>query len=179
MTAVWPGDNQYSTCRNGVDLRLKILSIGKMKKGPETELLARYVERSEKAGRQLGFSGPDVQEWSESRADIVAQRKSDEAGNLLSGLKSGGFLIAMDENGKDFSSADLSQTLLNSLEGSVPEFAFAIGGPDGHGQELLDKANIILRMGKMTWPHQLARVMIAEQIYRSITILSGHPYHRV
>ncbi len=150
-----------------------------MKKGPETELLARYVERSTKAGRQLGFSGPEIVEWTESRADNTQQRKSEEAQLMLSGLKPGGMLIALDENGKDLSSVDLSQTLLKSLEGSVPELAFAIGGPDGHGSGLLDKASLTLRMGKMTWPHQLARVMLAEQIYRSITILSGHPYHRV
>ncbi|MGB7335468.1 MAG: 23S rRNA (pseudouridine(1915)-N(3))-methyltransferase RlmH [Salaquimonas sp.] len=160
-------------------MRLKILTIGKMKKGPETDLLDRYLERAEKAGRQLGFSGPEVSEWTESRLDQVELRKSEEAKTLLSGLKPGALLIAMDEHGKDYSSVELSQTLSKALDSSVPEVAFALGGPDGHAAELLKQSTLTLRMGKMTWPHQLARVMLAEQIYRSITILSGHPYHRV
>lgn len=160
-------------------MRLSILAIGKMKSGPEADLLARYIDRSQKAGRQLGFSGPDILEWNESRASSGELRKEDEAKNLLGALKPGATLICLDERGKDISSNDLSIIMRNELESSVPQIAFAIGGPDGHAPILLDKAVKTIRLGKMTWPHQLARVMLAEQLYRSITILSGHPYHRV
>ncbi len=150
-----------------------------MKKGPESELLERYLERCEKAGRQLGISVAKVAEWSESRAENTEHRKNEEAGLMLASLKPGTFLIVLDEHGKDLSSVDLAQFMEKCLNGSVPEMAFAIGGPDGHGKSLQDAASLVLRMGIMTWPHQLARVMLAEQLYRSITILSGHPYHRI
>lgn len=160
-------------------MRLTLLAIGKMKKGPETELLERYLGRTEKAGRQLGISSVLLIEHSESRAASADLRKSEEAGLLMGAMKPGGFLIALDEHGKDIGSADLSALMRKNMENAAPEMAFAIGGPDGHGQEILGAADLVLRMGKMTWPHQLARVMLAEQLYRSITILSGHPYHRV
>lgn len=160
-------------------MRLSILTIGKMKSGPESDLLARYVERSQKAGRQLGFTGPQILEWNESKAASSDLRKEEEAKILLGATKPGATLICLDERGKDISSQDLSKIMRNALDNSVPEIAFAIGGPDGHSPELRQKAAQTIRLGKMTWPHQLARVMLAEQIYRSITILSGHPYHRI
>ena len=150
-----------------------------MKKGPQSDLLDRYVDRAEKAGRQIGFSGLVVSQWNESRAADVLQRKNEEAALLQSSMKAGSFLIALDEHGKDIASTDLADLLRHNLDNSIPEIAFAIGGPDGHGPEILKAANLTLRLGKMTWPHQLARVMLAEQIYRSLTILTGHPYHRV
>lgn len=160
-------------------MRLSLLAIGKMKKGPETDLLERYLDRAEKAGKQLGISSVAMIEHSESRAASVELRKGEEAKLLIGAAKPGAFMIALDEHGKDIGSADLADLVRNNMENAVPEMAFAIGGPDGHGQEILQSANLVLRMGKMTWPHQLARVMLAEQLYRSITILSGHPYHRV
>ncbi len=160
-------------------MRLSLLAIGKMKKGPETDLLERYLDRAEKAGKQLGISSVAMIEHSESRAASVELRKGEEAKLLVGAAKPGAFIIALDEHGKDIGSADLAELARGNMENAVPEMAFVIGGPDGHGQEILQSANLVLRMGKMTWPHQLARVMLAEQLYRSITILSGHPYHRV
>jgi 23S rRNA (pseudouridine1915-N3)-methyltransferase len=160
-------------------LRLEIHSIGKMKKGPEQDLLDRYVSRSEKAGRQLGFSGPYLRDVSESRSSSVVMRKKEEASMLISMIKPGGYMIALDEHGIDINSTDLAALLQKNLHASAPAIHFAIGGPDGHGDEILQNAHMKIRLGKMTWPHQLVRVMIAEQIYRSITLLSGHPYHRV
>ena len=160
-------------------MRLSALVIGKMKKGSETELFERYLERADKAGRQLGISSVSYSQYVESKATGVDERKAEESQVLMGGLKPGGFLIALDENVKDISSTDLADLILNNMENAIPETAFAIGGPDGHGQQILKSANLVIRMGKMTWPHQIARVMLAEQLYRSITILSGHPYHRV
>lgn len=160
-------------------MRLSILAIGKMKKGPETDLLARYLERAQKTGAQLGISGPDLTEWSESRETQVGKRKEQEAKLILGAKNQSGLMIALDENGKDFSSQDLAKYLDEKRNNAIPEIAFVLGGPDGHGPHILNTADLKLRMGRMTWPHQLARVMIAEQIYRAITILNGHPYHRV
>ncbi|MFK7902466.1 MAG: 23S rRNA (pseudouridine(1915)-N(3))-methyltransferase RlmH [Nitratireductor sp.] len=165
-------------------MQLSILTIGKMKAGskgsaPEMDLLNRYVERSQKAGRQLGFAGPKILEWNESRAQTAALRKEEEASQMLSSLSAGATLICLDERGKDISSEDLSQLMRRSLDNSTPQIAFAIGGPDGHADQMREQASHTIRFGKMTWPHQFARIMIAEQIYRAITILSNHPYHRV
>ncbi len=150
-----------------------------MKQGPERELLERYAGRAEKAGRQLGLSGPDITEWNESRASTAKLRCDDEASQMLASLRSGAMVIALDENGTDLTSPQLAATIGKAMDAGTPEIGFAIGGPDGHGEALLARADLRLRMGRMTWPHQIARVMVSEQLYRAITILSGHPYHRV
>ncbi len=150
-----------------------------MKKGPEKDLLERYVDRALKAGSQLGLSGPELRDWSESRADSVSLRKQEEAVQIVSALKPGAFLIVLDENGKDISSVQFAERISTAMDNGIPELALAIGGPDGHGEGVLNRADLVLRMGSMTWPHQLARIMAGEQIYRAITILSGHPYHRM
>lgn len=149
-----------------------------MKKGPERELLERYVERARKSGGQIGLSGPETLEWNESRAHNPLQRKQEEAGLMLEALKPAAVLVALDENGRDHASPQFAEFLRAAMEKGAPQLAFAIGGPDGHGEMLLERADLTLRMGRMTWPHQLARVMLAEQVYRAITILNGHPYHR-
>jgi len=160
-------------------MKLIIAAIGRQKAGPETELVARYQDRAVKAGRALGLSGPDVIEFAESRARSVAERKSQEAAQLLGALPSGAFIVALDEKGKNLSSEAFSQLVDKERNNGTPAVAFVIGGPDGHGQELLQKANLKIALGAMTWPHQIARMLLAEQIYRAITILTGHPYHRV
>lgn len=159
-------------------MRLKILSIGKMKKGPERELLERYCDRAAKAGRQLGIQEVGIGEWAESRSANAELRKSEEAGQLLNGLRPGALLIALDENGSDIASQAIAGLIETSLSDGVPEVCLAIGGPDGHGSELLESADMTWRFGRATWPHQLVRIMAAEQLYRAITILCGHPYHR-
>ena len=94
-------------------------------------------------------------------------------------LPAGAVIIALDETGKTRTSVAFSQELQELRDAGTADVAFAIGGPDGHGPALLDAARLTLALGPMTWPHQIARVLLAEQIYRAITIASGHPYHRV
>ena len=158
-------------------MRLSIHAVGRMKSGPARELLGIYTERCAKAGRPLGIRDLDVREYAESRASSPISRKQDEAEMLLAGCV-GVRLLAFDENGDDISSTQFAALIRNALEGGQAELAFAIGGPDGHGDTILQAADRRVRMGRMTWPHQLARIMAAEQIYRAMTILSGHPYHR-
>ncbi len=156
---------------------LSILAIGRMKSGPEQELFETYLKRSQKSGRQLGFGGPHILQFAESRAKTTQMRKKEEAETLLSAAGSG-FVIALDENGKDISSPDFAAILRQQADNGEKQLSIAIGGPDGHGSELMQRANLTLRLGKMTWPHQIARILLAEQVYRAMTILSGHPYHR-
>ncbi|MGI9400915.1 MAG: 23S rRNA (pseudouridine(1915)-N(3))-methyltransferase RlmH [Rhizobiaceae bacterium] len=157
---------------------LSIHAIGRLKTGPERELYQRYEDRLKKAGRNIGISGLSLKEYNDSRSDDSAKRREQEADTLLSGLGGGATLIALDENGRDLSSNELSQFLRKMLHSGTQQTAFAIGGPDGHGNQLLENADMKLRFGSMTWPHQMVRIMLVEQLYRSVTILSGHPYHR-
>ena len=159
-------------------MKLAIVAVGRMKAGPDRELYDRYAGRITKSGKSLHFSGPDLSEISESRKGTVDQRKSEEADSLLSLAGEGSRIIMLDENGKDISSQDFAALLRDEQEAGTQQLVFAIGGPDGHGEQIKGKAFRTIRLGSMTWPHQLARIMLVEQLYRAITILSGHPYHR-
>lgn len=159
-------------------MRLVILAVGRMKAGPEQELYERYSDRISKSGKALHFMGLDLHEIIESRAQDTNKRKSEEADQLIKAAGEGARIIVLDEKGKDLTSQEFSKLLKTEQDMGTTKLAFAIGGPDGHGDELKDIAIRKIRLGAMTWPHQIARILLAEQIYRGITILSGHPYHR-
>ncbi len=159
-------------------MKLIVAAIGKMKQGPETELAGRYLMRAQKAGRAAGLRGPDVVELPESSAKIAHERKLDESTRLLAALPGDAHILALDETGKSLTSRQLATTVSRCADQRVPVLAFVIGGPDGHGKPLLQRAAGTLAFGAATWPHQLVRVMLAEQIYRSVTIMLNHPYHR-
>jgi len=159
-------------------MKIDILAIGKMKKGPEAQLLDTYLDRTAKAGRNLGITSVNLHTPVESKKPETDARKSDEAQQLLSYLPPNAKLIAFDEHGDDLNSRQFSKLLQDALDDGAPSLAFAIGGPDGHGLELLNRSNRTIRLGRLTWPHQLVRILAAEQIYRATTILNGHPYHR-
>lgn len=159
-------------------MKLQILAVGKMKAGPEQELFARYADRASKSGKGLHLNGPELVEIPESRQSDVSARKSDEATQLIGRMNEDTRLILLDERGKDLSSIEFSNLIRSEQDMGTSNLAFAIGGPDGHGDELASKAFRKIRFGAMTWPHQIARILLVEQIYRAITIMSGHPYHR-
>ena len=159
-------------------MRLSILAVGRMKSGPERELYDRYADRISKSGKALHFMGPELHEIVESRTQEPQKRKSEEASQLIQAAGEGARIILLDERGKDFSSQEFSQLLKSEQDMGTAKLAFAIGGPDGHGDELKNTSVRKIRLGSMTWPHQIARILLVEQIYRGITILSGHPYHR-
>ena len=87
-------------------------------------------------------------------------------------------MVALDERGRDLTSRDLASTFGRWRDDARTRLAFLIGGPDGHGDAVRARADLLLSFGRMTWPHRLVRVMLAEQLYRAATILAGHPYHR-
>lgn len=149
-----------------------------MKQGPERELVARYLERARLSGKPLGLTGFEVTEFAESRAASPAQRKAEEARQLLGTLPEAGVLIALDERGKTLSSEDFSTRIAAWRDAGRPALQLLIGGADGHDASIREKADLTLSFSPMTWPHQLVRILLAEQLYRATTILSGHPYHR-
>jgi 23S rRNA (pseudouridine1915-N3)-methyltransferase len=158
-------------------MQMTIAAIGRMKAGPERELAERYRDRVNKAGRRFGLS-LTVREIPESRAASPAARKDQEAAALLAALPQGAVLIALDETGRNLDSRAFAQTLAKWRDDGVTDLVFAIGGADGLGLAVLEAAAQRLAFGTMTWPHQMVRLMAAEQAYRAVTILSGHPYHR-
>ncbi len=158
-------------------MQMTIAAIGRMKAGAERELAERYRDRVNKAGRRLGLSLA-VREFPESRASSAAARKQQEAAALLAALPQGAVLVALDETGKNLDSRAFARQIAGWRDDGVAELVFAIGGADGFAPMLLEAATLRLALGTMTWPHQLVRLMLAEQAYRAVTILSGHPYHR-
>ena len=159
-------------------MRVMLLAIGRMKKGPETELAQRYLKRAEQAGRQIGLRGVEIIEIRESRASEAGKRMIEESIALANVIPDAAVTIMLDERGESLGSADFADHLRKWRDGGVPAAVFIIGGPDGLAQSLRDKARLKLAFGAATWPHQMVRIMLLEQIYRAITILSGHPYHR-
>lgn len=159
-------------------MKLIIGAVGRLKAGPERDLASRYLERARAAARPLGLSGPDVRELEESRARRPEDRKIDEAKSLIAIVPPGAFIVALDERGASLSSEKFAGTLAKARDEGAPGFALLIGGPDGLDEAMRQRAQMTMAFGAMTWAHQLVRVMVAEQVYRAITILSGHPYHR-
>lgn len=159
-------------------MRLLIAAVGRLKAGPERELLARYVDRTNATGKSLALAPLEILEVPESAAQSAAKRKSDEAKALLGAVPDKARLIALDERGKSLSSEDFAERLGKFRDSGSSTIAFLIGGADGLDETLRKSADLVMAFGSATFPHQIVRILLAEQIYRAATILSGHPYHR-
>lgn len=155
-----------------------ILAVGRLKAGPERELCARYLDRSAKGGRALGLSGPDVVEITESAARRAEDRMRDEGAAILDAIPDPGAVIALDPRGQETASEHLAADIGALRDRGVRALTFVIGGADGLSDEVRTRADMSIAFGRATFPHQLVRVMMAEQLYRATTILAGHPYHK-
>jgi 23S rRNA (pseudouridine1915-N3)-methyltransferase len=159
-------------------MRLVVVSIGRLKQGPERELAERYRERFDDIGRKLGFRGLDIHEIPESRARDAATRMAEEAAAISAAIPEKSILVALDERGDNLDSTGFARHLGRWRDESVAQTIFAIGGADGLSPDLRRKAKLRMAFGSATWPHQMVRVMLLEQVYRAATILAGHPNHR-
>jgi len=159
-------------------MRIIVAAIGRLK-GPESELAERYAKRANQSGRALGWKSVEVIEIKESRADEAMKRMLEESIALANVIPQGAAVVLLDEKGDALGSQAFATELATWRENHKPAVVFIIGGADGLAASLRDKADLRLSFGKATWPHQLVRAMVLEQIYRATTILSGHPYHRV
>ncbi|GAA2859227.1 23S rRNA (pseudouridine1915-N3)-methyltransferase [Aminobacter niigataensis] len=159
-------------------MKVAIHAVGRMKAGPEKELADRYLDRFSKSGGPLGLDFSGVAEISESRAQNVDERRREEADRLRAQMVSGTALILLDERGKNLSSQQFADKIASLRDGGQRGLMIAIGGPDGHDEALRNEAQMLISFGAATWPHQMVRIMLGEQLYRAATILSGHPYHR-
>jgi 23S rRNA (pseudouridine1915-N3)-methyltransferase len=159
-------------------MRIMVAAVGRLKLGPDRELAERYRDRAMKAGRPLGLQGPDVIEVKESRAREAERRMTEEAIAIAGTLPDGAVKVALDSRGQNASSDVFAQRIRVWRDAGSEAAGFIIGGADGLAAGLLDDADMIIAYGSATWPHQLVRIMLMEQLYRVTTILSGHPYHR-
>ncbi|ARP63033.1 23S rRNA (pseudouridine(1915)-N(3))-methyltransferase RlmH [Mesorhizobium sp. M7A.F.Ca.CA.001.09.2.1] len=159
-------------------MKISVHAVGRMKAGPEKLLADRYFERFAKSGPAVGLEFGGIAEIAEGRGQTANERRREEGQKLQTQLQPGTALILLDERGKSFSSEDFAGRLGLLRDGGRKALIIAIGGADGHDQPLRDQAELVMSFGLLTWPHQLVRVMLGEQLYRVATILSGHPYHR-
>ncbi|MES5046118.1 23S rRNA (pseudouridine(1915)-N(3))-methyltransferase RlmH [Rhizobium nepotum] len=160
-------------------MRISIFAVGRLKSGPEKDLATRYIERLAKTGPAIGLEFSRVIEVAESRASNAETRKREEAAMLEKHLADGAVLVLLDERGKALDSPAFANFFGDLRDSGKRDLIIAIGGADGLDPALYDRAAAVLNLGKLTWPHQIVRILIAEQLYRAVTILSGHPYHRV
>lgn len=159
-------------------MRIFIGAVGRLKQGPAQSLCADYLKRVELQGRAIGLRAITVHEIPESQKATSSARCADEAERLIAALPAGAYVCALDEHGTLLASKDFAARMTQLLEQGAGDLALLVGGPDGHGSEIRARADLILSFGPMTWPHMLARAMLAEQLYRAVTILANHPYHR-
>lgn len=155
-------------------MKIVIAAIGRLRDGHEAALTADYLQRAGAAGRQLGIKSVDL-------IEVEAKPHGDpraEAGALFRATPDGSRKILLDERGAEWSSRQLAEKLARWRDDGLACATFWIGGADGVSQSVKDNADEKIAFGRQTWPHRLVRVMISEQIYRAVTILSGNPYHR-
>lgn len=158
-------------------MRLAVIAVGRLKDGPERELCERYRERAVALGRTIGFSGPEIAELPESRGRRPEERKREEADAILTKLPPG-LIVALDERGRSLGSEAFADRLAAARDAGTAQASFVIGGADGLSETIRERAGLTLAFGALTLPHQIVRALVLEQIYRAMTIVSGHPYHR-
>lgn len=155
-------------------MRVSLCAVGRLRAGPEKTLIDDYLQRFDRTGRALGLGPARVVEVENRKGGGMAA----EAALLEKAVTAGAVMCCLDERGRTMTSPDFAQMLARWRDTGRSEAAFVIGGADGLDPELRAKADASLSFGKMVWPHMLARVMLAEQLYRAAAILAGTPYHR-
>lgn len=152
-------------------MKLSVLAIGRARAGPEADLVRDYLGRFDAAGRALGLGPSEL-------VELEDRKRRGESALLLDAVPDRAFVVALDERGKTMTSPAFARLLETIRDDGAREAAFLIGGADGHDDALRARADRLLSFGPMVWPHMLARVMLAEQLYRAVSILNGSPYHR-
>ncbi len=159
-------------------MRLIVAAIGRLKAGPERELADRFRDRVAKAGRAVGLRDIEIVEIRESKATDAGRRVLEESIALANIIPERAVVVALDETGESLDSGSFTGLLRGWRDGGRPAAVFCIGGADGLGEDVRRRADLTLAFGAATWPHQLVRIMLLERLYRAVTILAGHPYHR-
>jgi 23S rRNA (pseudouridine1915-N3)-methyltransferase len=155
-------------------MKIQIVAVNRLRDAPEAVLANDYITRAANAGRQIGFKAIEI-------VEVEGKPPGDprnEAGAIFRATPDDARKILLDERGAEWASRQLAEKLARWRDDGVPNLTFWIGGADGVSQSVKDNADEKLAFGRQTWPHKLVRVMIAEQVYRALTILCATPYHR-
>ncbi len=155
-------------------MRLHLCAVGRLRAGPERDLVDDYLQRLERTGRPLGLGPVSEHEVEDKRGGGMAA----EGVLLARAVPEGAALCVLDERGKTLSSPEFAAVLAQWRDAGRQDAAIVIGGADGVDPALRARADLVISLGRMVWPHMLVRVMLAEQLYRAATILAGSPYHR-
>ena len=151
-------------------MRIVIVAVGRVRAGPERSLIDSYAKR---------LAWPlEIVEVREKKPLLGDERTAHEASLLLDAVPEGAIIVSLDETGTPLTSKGFARRLERWRDEARATIALLIGGADGHGPAVAARADLTLSLGAMTWPHQLVRVLLVEQLYRAGSILAGHPYHR-
>jgi 23S rRNA (pseudouridine1915-N3)-methyltransferase len=159
-------------------MRLHILAVGYSRGTPEGALAEDFVGRAQAMGRRMGFSAIVCEELAVSKQRERKKRMEDEAERLARRVPDGAHVVLLDAKGRGMTSEDFAEMLGALRDAGTRDLCFVIGGPDGLAPLPGKKSGRSLAFGPQTWPHLMVRAMLTEQIYRAVTILAGHPYHR-
>ncbi|MDB5438524.1 MAG: rRNA ((1915)-N(3))-methyltransferase RlmH [Caulobacteraceae bacterium] len=153
-------------------MRISLICVHRLGAAPEAVLARDYAARATASGRPLGLGPVEIIE-----VEARKEGKAAQAGVILPQLE-GAHVIACDEHGRTTGSRDFAVRLGRLRDDGERRLALVIGGADGLDPSVLERADSLLAFGPQTWPHALVRTMLAEQVYRAVTILAGSPYHR-
>jgi 23S rRNA (pseudouridine1915-N3)-methyltransferase len=158
-------------------MNLKVISIGQLKNNPILEIQKDYESRILNLSKSVGIKNLAIKELPISKKSSIKERQKEEAKIISRHIKKDNLNVFLDGKGENINSVDISKIISkNSFDSK--DLVFFIGGPDGFDEKIIKAANKIISFGKVTWPHKLIRIMLLEQLYRGITILNKHPYHR-
>jgi len=155
-------------------MKIHLCVVGRLRNGPEKELIDDYLHRFEKIGRAHGLGPVLVNEVEDKKNGGMLN----EAILLQRVIPKGAKVIILDERGEFISSPNFAKKISSYANNSTSDLAILVGGADGIDPKLREQADYKISFGKMVWPHALVRVMISEQLYRAASILAGSPYHR-
>ena len=156
-------------------MRIRVICVGKTKNPSISALASDYIERTR---HMAPCEVVEVRDPGRGRALRAAELVAAEAAQISKSLGDGARIVALDAGGKEFTSEELARWLCTEQNHGTKEMDFVIGGPEGLGRDIICKAHLVLSMGRMTWPHELCRVLLIEQLYRSYCILRNMPYHK-
>lgn len=158
-------------------MKLKVISIGQLKNNPILEIQKDYESRILNLSKSVGIKNLEIKELPISKKSSIKERQKEEAKIISQHIKQDNLNVFLDGKGENINSVDISQIISkSSFDGK--DLVFFIGGPDGFDEKIIKVANKIISFGRVTWPHKLIRIMLLEQLYRGITIINNHPYHR-
>ena len=158
-------------------MKLKIISIGQLKNNPILEIQRDYESRILNLSKSVGIKSLEIKELPISKKSSIKERQKEEAKIISQDINQDNLNVFLDGKGENINSVDISK-IISESSFNGKDLVFFIGGPDGFDEKIIKVANKIISFGRVTWPHKLIRIMLLEQLYRGITIINNHPYHR-